>query len=281
MNKIALTDGEILVQLNRQLKILKHHVVSFSDEPDIALDIATKIRVLCHDTKRQKSLLAQTGKKESIRLLNTYFHKSAEHIKAPFCGLVYVELNFNGARFIPKLNQNPEGVEEKFVEFDEWWNTVILSDYLGNKLTRKDLVLEMADTDGGAHVDQKLRENYHFISRQHSLTWKFHLNKKSGIPVVGVELASVCQIGHELISSLPNDYEALEIKSKGMIGEFSMQGNIGMNMFGKPLPFRMEMSKKSPKGKERNTPCLCGSGKKAKQCCSEGTRVYVTTDPIA
>lgn len=280
MTKISLTSEEFQVQLQRQITLLKAHVVAFPSEPVVALDIATKVRVLCHDTKKQSSLLHQLGLKDKASFPDTFSLKSGNNTKAPFCGLVYVNLDWGGARFVPKLNNQPEGADSPGVPFDQWWNTCILRDYNGRELTREALILEMAETDGGAHVDKSLKETYHFISRQHSLTWKFRKNKQPEVAVSGVELASVCQIGYEVAVALDPAFSPPRPEVNGMLGEFAVHGSPGEAMFGRPLPYRMEMFGDTPKGSSRNELCKCGSGVKAKKCCPDGVTVIVQTNPV-
>ncbi|RAP38923.1 hypothetical protein DID80_01670 [Candidatus Marinamargulisbacteria bacterium SCGC AAA071-K20] len=279
MSKTKLKPEEIEDQLNKQLNLLSHYVSEYQKVPELALALATTIRVLCHDTKNQKSLLSQLKFKTSTHFKNTPFLESSDN-KAPFCGLVYIRLNFDRAWFEPKFNETTQSTESSSLHFDDWWNTVIIRDYEGRYLSRKDLVLEMADRDGGAHVDKALGEDYYCISRKHSLTWTFHKDNNKPVPVTGIEQASVVQIGHELLCTLKDAYHAPELSKEAMLGEFSAIGQPGKEMFGKALPFRMEQSRKGPSGTERNLPCYCGSGKKSKKCCPNGTTVYVTTKPI-
>jgi hypothetical protein len=66
-------------------------------------------------------------------------------------------------------------------------------------------VLNVADTDGGAHVDPELEEAYMAISRENSLGW-FFSNGTVTAPAGGrPELACMRQIAHELLSTI-NSY---------------------------------------------------------------------------
>ena len=280
MARIPQSEDHMTEQLSRQIALLKRHVQAFEEEPLVALDIATRIRVLCHDTKRQKSLLSSLGQLDRAEFPHTHSYTSSGNEKAPFCGLVFVNLALTGAGFIPKFDGHPDGVQFLPLHFDEWWNSTILRDYCGRALTRRDLILEVTDTDGGAHVDPSLNEAYHFISRQHSLSWKFQRNEGEPEPVRGVELASIFQIGFEFIRAFDPEYSPPKIAFEGMLGEFFIHGRPGEAIFGRPLPFRMEMDSGIPKGSDRNLPCKCGSGRKAKRCCPEGTKVRVSTDPL-
>ena len=285
MTRIEQSPDELEEQFVRQLVLLQKHVSSFEEEPSLALDIATKVRVLCHDTRQQNSLLGLLGRIDNIQIPSTYWENSTDNPRAPFCGLVYVYLEWSGARFVPKFDRHVNGSRDNFqseyVNFQDWWNATVLRDYEGRELTRRDVVLEIADTDGGAHVDKKLKESYHFISRQHSLSWEFQKDDNEPQSVAGVELASMFQIGYELILALDPTYSPPIIRIEGIAGEFAINGDYGKEIFGRRLPFRMEMVLDIPKNtSEKYSPCPCGSGKKAKFCHPKGGKVIVQTKPI-
>ena len=279
MPKTKLQKTELQDQLIRQLDLLGYYIKGREEQPNLSLPIATAVRVLCHDTKSQKSLLNQLGMKSIQCFQSTPFLESSDN-KAPFCGLVYVRLNFDKAWFDPKFNAQKQGHDFDKFSFDNWWNMVIIRDYEGRQLTRKDLVLEVANRDGGAHVDSGLSETYYSISRKHSLSWTFYKNNEPPEPVRGIEQASLFQIAHELLCSFKSNYECPEVSEEGMLGEFSAVGQLGQAMFGKLLPFTMQMRRNPPNGKNRNLPCECGSGKKAKKCCPNGTNSRVSTNPV-
>jgi hypothetical protein len=55
---------------------------------------------------------------------------------------------------------NNIAVQRGLTDFDTWWNSVIFDDSNGLRLSRKDLILTLANKDGGAHVDVNLTEKY-------------------------------------------------------------------------------------------------------------------------
>lgn len=48
----------------------------------------------------------------------------------------------------------------------------------GKEFTRRDLVLTVADQEGGAHIDPALNEAYANLSRFNSLSWKLVVNEE-------------------------------------------------------------------------------------------------------
>jgi len=59
------------------------------------------------------------------------------------------------------------------IPFVQWWNDPVLKDQQGRTFNRRELILNVADTDGGAHVDPELDEKYMELSRKNSLGWIF------------------------------------------------------------------------------------------------------------
>lgn len=67
--------------------------------------------------------------------------------------------------------------------------------------TRKDIVLNVCNTDGGAHVDPGLAADYHALSRENSIGWSVGCAGKD-TPLANPEYAAVRQIAYELQMSL-------------------------------------------------------------------------------
>ncbi len=86
--------------------------------------------------------------------------------------------------------------------FDHWWNCEVVRDLKGRTFCRRDLVLEIANTDGGAHVDPGLEERYLEFSRKNSLGWNFSANGKDWQAVPSPHLACMRQIAHEVLITL-------------------------------------------------------------------------------
>ncbi len=68
-------------------------------------------------------------------------------------------------------------------------------------MSRSDLILNVADSDGGAHVDPDLDEAYMDLSRHNSLGW---ILKEGDVtrPFPAPVMACVRQIGHEVLVTL-------------------------------------------------------------------------------
>ena len=160
--------------------------------------MAVSIRVLLHSTKSSKSLLGQIGKKD-IKFYDTAEEYDPKNLLT-FVGLVYMRGTRTGATFQPYLDDGPPS-QIRQVDFDTWWNSTIIKDKAGNRMSRKDLITSVANQDGGAHVDPKLNSVYAGLSRHATHGWTY-LNESGSQEMAGIEHASIRQITHELLKSL-------------------------------------------------------------------------------
>lgn len=124
----------------------------------------------------------------------------------PTLGLIMMRMGPDGAEYEPPLDFGPPDryIKGK-VNFDDYWNKIVFVDNNQNKLTRKQLVLAVANKDGGAHVDPKLNAAYNDITRNNSLGFKYTINGKES-PITDPELASIRQIAHEVLKSLNDEF---------------------------------------------------------------------------
>jgi hypothetical protein len=220
--------------------------------------LAVSVRLLVHDTNNSKSLLGQLGQK------NIQFFESAFPVvkgnQNTHGGLVMTSLSpSKGARYVAFLDDAPHG-QMRTTDFDTWWNSTVFIDSKGSELSRKGLVLAVANQDGGAHVDPSLNQTYADLSRNNSLGWVFS-DGKTTQPMEGPERAAIRQIAHEFLKSLIPGYTKTPVyPPDGMI----MGGAVVLQ--GADATARVaSLSEKKKVG--RNESCPCGSGKKFKRCC--------------
>lgn len=129
------------------------------------------------------------------------------------------------------------------VSFTDWWERPILSDQQDHKFSRRDLVLAVANKDGGAHIDAELDERYRALSLENSLG----MTQEPDRPIANsVVLASVRQIAEELLQTLDG---------------ITWSGDEPMvNDRICPLPLHDAPSNSS------SDPCPCGSGQPRQDC---------------
>ena len=195
MNQISLSTAELKTIFKIEIQFLKNSCESFdNDFKDEAMRIATVIRVLLHDTSSSVSLL------EQLNLKSIKFYDSAEDFDPKSLmshhGLVGLTLGGGtNASFYAGLGKK----EYKMVLFDEWWNKNVIGDKPENQFTRKDLVLILANKEGGAHVDPSLKEEWYELTRLNSSGWEYTSEDGSSQPVEGVEKYSMRQIAFEVL----------------------------------------------------------------------------------
>lgn len=211
--------------------------------------MATSLRVLLHDTKKSQSLLNQLGRKSILFYDGS--HPINPRNKVSHSGIVGVMLGPSGAKPIPFLDNPPAGFRK--VDFSKWWNTPIFIDANKQVLTRKDVVLTVADQDGGAHVDPKLEERYAQLSRQNSMGW-FYTDGIATQPIQELERAAIRQITHELLKSLNPNYR----KSFTVYQEEAPIADVQAAQNTVPAS--------NYEATRRNQLCPCGSGRKFKFC---------------
>jgi len=114
-------------------------------------------------------------------------------------GLGMYQVGDGGAEYCPTLGDGPCN---EFVTLDEWWDQVILVAG-GYSLSRKNLVLNAVDKDGGAHVDSELTAEYDILF-QEGLFGVIYFNDDGadkGVPIEEGHLVCLRQIGYEILNS--------------------------------------------------------------------------------
>ena len=96
---------------------------------------------------------------------------------------------------IPPLLANPTK------PFDAWWTDPVTKDTTGALFSRRDYVLNLANKEGGAHVDPKLTGKWAALTRENALGWFASVEPGVDIPLDSPALASVRQISHEFLTS--------------------------------------------------------------------------------
>jgi hypothetical protein len=200
-NRVQRPKDELKKELREQLQLLRHSCEAFDKGLEaIGKYIALSIRVLIHEHGQSRALLDQVGARPN------YFLDSAGPLNPTNMmselNLVAMLLSTSGARYLPAVAMGAPPLPMRQVRFPDWWNAPVLKDKQGRKLSRRELVRHVTDTDGGAHVDPDLDQAYMDISRNNSLGWTFGnrdvMQALSGRP----ELAAMRQIAHEVLCTI-------------------------------------------------------------------------------
>jgi hypothetical protein len=207
MNKYKVTREDLAEHLKDQIKFIIDSSISFDKGSEgEAKRLSTTIRVLLHDTTRSSSLLTQLNR------MNILFYDSANPFDPnnllPSNCLTMIRLakkegeDFGGDYVAPLENLSPHRSNDKKIGFVRWWNkNIVLKDIQGNIFHRKELILTVANQEGGTHVDPKLNQAYANLTRFNSIAWKVYTKYKKedmGNPVP----STIRQIAHEVIKTL-------------------------------------------------------------------------------
>ena len=209
--------------------------------------LAVSIRVLVHDTQTSKSLLGQLG------LKTPPFIDSAsgrpQDIVTSYAGLVGMPLGTAQTNYVPHLDT----MGSRSVSFEKWWKTPVIIDFKQREISRRRLMLAVANQDGGAHIDPELDDIYADLSRTNSME-RMYSSGGSWHPTIGVEHASVRQVAHEVLRTLDPAYTVPARTEESGIVVGGLHSIV-------TIPPERCIRKVG-----RNELCPCGSGKKYKKC---------------
>jgi hypothetical protein len=254
VSRYDLTVRELEEHLAEQLSLLEASADAFDQGAKAeAKRMAASLRILLHDTARSLSLLGQLGRK-AICFFDSAFDFDPNS-RVPYSGLITMVGFPPPPRYQAPLDELPSGFREK--PFDQWWSAPIFVDQNRREITRKKLVLTIADQDGGAHVDPSLDATYADLVKRNSLGILGGDGETWG-PVSGAERAAIRQITHEVLKTLKPGYRK------------ALPPDVGMLLGGMTLTWsdtppekpRVEFGRKVG----RNERCPCGSGRKFKHC---------------
>lgn len=177
------------------------------------------IRTLVKDPVKKSqtvSLLTSLDVKNKMQFYNTGYSAKDPAILMNLVGLVSVPMATGSANtyqriYIPILDDSTL-IDVEWIEFEDWWET----DVIVNKtiecdihLSRKKIVLTMAEQDGGVHVDRfnKIDSTYRDIIT-HTANIFTHIDL-NGIesPIEYLQYALVRQIAHELLTSILKKFD--------------------------------------------------------------------------
>lgn len=202
----------LLESLAEQVYFLQKSIEEYDSGVIIeAKRIATILRILFHQTNQSKALLYLLDDLDKTYFLSTSVPYSENNLLTHF-GLLNIHVSNNGADMKAKLSKDT--TSSRWITFYTWWNEIIIKDENSQTYTRKQLVTKIANTDGGAHVDEKTTLSYENLKTGKGTAWYFkgsnakieqHINSN-------VAFESIREIAFEVLHSLKNKYAMLDIK---------------------------------------------------------------------
>ena len=182
--------------LQEQIGFLERSCASFDEGYiDEAKRIAVIVRVLLHDTASSHSLFRQLGYKDYM-LIDTCPSLEGEIPGKIFqAGLAIPSLK----GYIPR-HEVSSTVNPVWLGFDNWWNNPVIKTQ-DRTYSRRELVLILANKEGGAHVNPTLTAHYEKLKHEGSGIF-LSQNGKKPEPMTKQEHTCLRQIAFELIESL-------------------------------------------------------------------------------
>ncbi len=203
-DEVPQTQAELETHLQERLRFLESSSERFDAGDNAeAMELALSIRILLHDRGQSHSLLGSLNLK-NIKFYDTAFDYNPNN-QASYAGLIAVaHVRGSEPKYIAPLDQFiiPQ------LDFDIWWNKpvfVVFIDRKPRQFTRKELIRDVANQDGGAHVDRMIGKSYAELSRQNSLGWGASTRGKEYLLGNPVPFA-IRQIAHEVLKSLIQGY---------------------------------------------------------------------------
>jgi len=192
--------GELQKELRDQIALMKMSCEAYDNGLKAAAKhLALNLRVLLHHHGNSNALLQQ------LELRSIHFLDSAGPVDSrnllTTSNLIITHMSTEGAKYIASVEAGGNPYPGRKIPFSDWWNQTVIVDNKRREFNRRDLVLHVANTDGGAHVDPELDEAYMALSRENSLGWIFN---KAGvdIPLNDPVLPCIRQITHEVFVTL-------------------------------------------------------------------------------
>lgn len=250
--------SELLTKLRSQVGFLERSSASFdAGNEDEGERLALHARVLLHDTNHSHSLLGQLGVKTALGYTDTSIHceRETRHLGGKLhtatailhAGLVAWRATESGSwSYAPVLAPEGEGRINPPAAFDQWWGKPFLKDTSGRPITRRSVVLDVANKDGGAHVAKAIPEAFRLLASGASLPVQVSSEDGTSSGIPGVVMATMRQIAFELLDTLRRD-----------LPNFIVGG---------PLAASAQLTAAERSGISRNSLCPCESGKKFKVC---------------
>lgn len=196
------THNMLLVDLINQMVFLKTSCDTFDQQnQNEALRMAVSLRVLFHDTSSSSSILKQLGIKDKILIEDSSLpiapQKQADgsFILHGLPGLIGIGATPKGGKFIAPLALR--NGSKGYLNFQSWWDSPCIPAPRCKPYSRKELVLDLVNKEGGAHINKKIKKAYQDLTK--SSTGTFKINDQEVGYINNVAYVSMRQIAWEVL----------------------------------------------------------------------------------
>lgn len=165
-----------------------------------ALEMALEARAIFHDGQASASLLSQLYLKNVLFLLSS----TTQYIPGQpgaYHGLLGRKNEGDGdpVELLPLSQIDPEFVN-KWHGFNDWWNELVVNGN-GFTLSRKDIVLMIANQEGGTHLGNQSDPGYSSLPYESQTGWKYNSREGESVFATQLAYATMRQIAFEIAKS--------------------------------------------------------------------------------
>lgn len=139
---------------------------------EYAISLATRLRVLLNDEGNNKSLLRILKLKDAFMFPCLPYDIYASLPSNLVFTSSLTKLVVNNGKMYCQVNDY-SNAEDLLYAFDPWWNEVVIDSKhpVLSQISRRDVVLTLADKEGGAHVDTKYDEAYWQVINENGMKY--------------------------------------------------------------------------------------------------------------
>jgi hypothetical protein len=133
----------------------------------------------------------------------------------PTPGLIMMKVTVGeGVQYVPPLDMRPGEITGGPKAFAGWWSNPVLKLDVST-WSRRQLVLELGNKEGGAHVDPSLNHVYEALAIRNGLGFRY-VSSEGSSPAAGNAVSvAVRQISHEVLSTCEEQLPGLLRQSGG------------------------------------------------------------------
>ncbi|MBV9484623.1 MAG: hypothetical protein JO246_01045 [Frankiaceae bacterium] len=175
--------------------------------------LAVSARVLVHTTMSSRSLLDQLNLIRGIRFVDTRLNPEPGVLILSEQGLACNRITMTATASTSTASSSWDAVGDGHagrvnppMPFRDWWNDKVIEASKGDWWSRGRLVLAMANTDGGAHVDPALDPEYVALLDDRLGMLNHVGDEEVPFPAYAWAEANMRQIAHELVRTLQRDW---------------------------------------------------------------------------
>ena len=210
------TRVELLAQVDDRVYRMKSAGGQFDEGKLVeAREMAVHIRALIHHAEKSHARINQIGLQGALSWGDTAGVTHPKNQSSAAClTLMKIGGPHSHGEYVPKMDLYPPvpirtrdgGRIDRGsrIPFDHWWTNPVVRDRDGLDYSRMQLVLALANDEGGAHDDPEMKAAYDAVAASNWLGWVVSDGTDAASPAFETNplMASVRQIGYEVVQSI-------------------------------------------------------------------------------